>query len=133
MNITTLSQEKPVPVMIFQIEGAIDVQSADDLLQEARAAIDAGSQNLLLDLDKVTFLSSSGLRAIHQIFMMLRDDTPEEEDAAVFGGISAGTYKSPRLKLLNPSSGVQSVLKMSGFDMFLDIYRDRKAALASFG
>ncbi|HER34100.1 MAG TPA: anti-sigma factor antagonist [Halothiobacillaceae bacterium] len=132
MNIVKLSHDQPMPVTIFQIEGAIDVQSADDLVREATAAFGAGSRNMLLDMDKVTFLSSSGLRAIHQIFTMLRDETPEDADAAVFGGISAGTYKSPHLKLLKPSSDVQNVLKMSGFDMFLDIYQDHGQALASF-
>ncbi|HSJ59053.1 MAG TPA: STAS domain-containing protein [Anaerolineae bacterium] len=133
MNIITLSQNEPVPVTIFQIEGAIDVQSADELLQQAKVAFDAGSRNLLLDLDRVTFLSSSGLRAIHQIYTMLRDETAADADPAVFQGITAGTYKSPHLKLLKPSSSVQNVLKMSGFDMFLDIYRDQAQALASFG
>jgi anti-anti-sigma factor len=132
MNIVTLSQNKPVPVTILQIEGSIDVQSADELLGQAKAAFDAGARNLVLDLDKVTFLSSSGLRAIHQIFTMLRDETAADADPAVFQGISAGTYKSPHLKLVKPSATVLNVLKMSGFDMFLDIYRDQAEALASF-
>ncbi|MBN1658103.1 MAG: STAS domain-containing protein [Anaerolineae bacterium] len=132
MNIVRIIHEKPVPVTIFQIEGAIDIQSADELLGQARAAFDGGARNLVLDLEQVTFLSSSGLRAIHQIFTLLRDATAADADPAVFQGISAGTYKSPHLKLVKPSSGVLNVLKMSGFDMFLEIYPDQATALASF-
>jgi len=46
--------------------------------------------------------------------------------------VRKGTYKSPYLKLANPSRDVQNVLNMAGFDMFLAIYPDRKAALAEF-
>jgi anti-anti-sigma factor len=132
MKIFKTNQDDPVPVTILHIEGDVDANSAGGLQKEAREAYDAGSRNLLLDMSDVTFLSSSGLRAIHQIFMMMRDETPAEGDEAVRQGISAGTYKSLHLKLLNPSTSVQQVLKISGFDMFLEIYHDLRKALASF-
>jgi hypothetical protein len=47
-------------------------------------------------------------------------------------GISAGTYKSPHLKLLNPSKETRSTFQLSGFDMFIESFDDRDTALASF-
>ena len=47
-------------------------------------------------------------------------------------GISAGTYKSPHLKLLNLSPETKTAFETSGFDMYIDTFTDRNAALASF-
>jgi anti-anti-sigma regulatory factor len=47
-------------------------------------------------------------------------------------GISSGTYKSPHLKLLNLSKETKTTFEMSGFDMFIETYDDRKKAIASF-
>ena len=121
-----------VPVTVLKVEGELGQESYEQLQNQAREAYDAGSQNILLDLSKVSFMSSSGLRAIHYIFALLRDETPADGEAAVQKGIAAGTYKSPHLKLLKPSSRVHQVLKASGFDMFLEIHSDLKKAIASF-
>ena len=77
-------------------------------------------------------MSSAGLRVLHTIFIMLRSDVPEENDAAVRKGLADGTFKSPHLKLLNPSKNNREVLRTAGFDMFLEIHDDLKQAVASF-
>ena len=86
-------------------------------------------RDLLLDLTNVTFLSSGGLRAIHETFTLLRTDT---DDKAVSEGIVAGTYRSPHLKLLNPNKNVLKSLKLTGLDMFLEILSSLKEAVNSF-
>jgi hypothetical protein len=47
-------------------------------------------------------------------------------------GINAGTYRSPNLKLYKPSKPVAETMKTAGFDMLLETYQDKKAAIASF-
>ena len=47
-------------------------------------------------------------------------------------GLRDGTFKSPHLKLVNPTRHVREVLSMAGLDMFLEIYPNLKDALASF-
>jgi anti-anti-sigma regulatory factor len=88
-------------------------------------------RNLLLDLTQVKYVGSTGLQAFHHIFNMLRDVTPED-DQAMRQGLRDGSYKSAHLKLLNPSRDVANVLTISGFDMFLEIHTNRKKAIASF-
>jgi anti-anti-sigma regulatory factor len=80
----------------------------------------------------VTFLSSSGLRAIHYIFELLRSDSEDEGDKVVREGIAAGTFHSSHLKLVNPKRNVLRALEQAGFDMFLEIHSDLPAAIASF-
>lgn len=132
MEITVSQETGRVPVTIFHISGDIAAGSYEELEQRADEAFEAGMRDLLLDLTDVSFLSSSGLRAIHHIFGLLRTDSAEESDDTVRKGIMAGTYKSPHLKLLRPSRTVLKVLQVSGFDMFLDVHSDMQEAVDSF-
>jgi hypothetical protein len=127
----TLSQEQGrVPVTVFHLKGAIT--SNEELEKQARMAFDGGMKNLLLDLTDVPYIATSGLRALHNIYTLLRTDMHEESDEAVRIGIASGTYVSPHLKLLKPSAHVLEALKVAGYDMFLEIHRDPKRAIASF-
>ncbi len=132
MNIVATNEMGRVPVTIFRITGEIGAESSDLLRQEARSAVELGAQNLLLDLSEVTYVSSSGLRAIHDIFSQLRSVSAENEDSAVHRGIASGTYRSKHLKLLCPSRHVLQTLKMSGFDMFLELHTSLQQAILSF-
>ncbi|HEX5944371.1 MAG TPA: hypothetical protein VFY66_18960, partial [Anaerolineales bacterium] len=74
------------------------------------------------------------LRALHTLFNELRTRNPEANltDDQIKKGISAGTYKSPHLKLLNLSPETKTAFETSGFDMYIDTFTDRNAAIASF-
>ena len=130
MDITVSEEQVRVPVTVFKIAGAIT--DNQDLEQRAQEVFDRGGRNLLLDLSAVPYIATSGLRALHAIYVLLRTNAPEESDAAVKAGIAAGTYMSPHLKLLDPSPHVFEALKAAGYDMFLEIHRNRKQALESF-
>lgn len=130
MEISASQMQGRVPVTVFHIKGP--VISNVELQQQAQEAFDAGTQNILLDLTDVPYMATSGLRALHFIYTLLRTDTPEESTEAVNKGIAAGTFVSPHLKLLKPSAHVMEALKVAGYDMFLEIHRDLKRAIASF-
>ena len=132
MQIHTSTHMGRVPVTVLHLEGDLDMESHEQLLQAATEAFQAGSRHMLLDLGKVKFMSSTGLRAIYQVFTMLRAEGPQEDDSDVRAEIAAGTYHSPNLKLLKPSPRVSQVLAAAGFDMFLEIHTDLRTALASF-
>jgi anti-anti-sigma factor len=132
MEITVTQEQDRVPVTVLHVQGDVNANTADQFLEEAQQAYDDGARDMLIDLSKVSLLSSAGLRALHNIFNMLRSDSPEESDEAVRKGLTDGTFKSPHLKLLSPDKNVAQVLSMAGFDMFLEIYDNRKKAVASF-
>ena len=132
MEITVTQEQGRVPVTVLHVQGDINANTADQFQEEAQQAYENGARNMLIDLSGVALLSSAGLRALHSIFNMLRGDSPEESDEVVRKGLTDGTYKSPHLKLLSPQKNVTQVLSMAGFDMFLEIYDNRKKAVASF-
>ncbi len=130
METTVLQEQARVPVTIVQVAGDLNAATSDQFQSQVKKAIDAGAQNLVVDLSGVKFMSSAGMRALNQIFNWLTTSSSESE--AIKKGIASGKIKSPHLKLLNPNPRVLEVLKMAGFDMFLEIHHDRKKAIASF-
>lgn len=132
-QIAVSQQQGRVPVTVFHLQGdVIDVNSYEQLEAQVRGAFESGTRNLLLDLTKVRYISSAGLRALHSIFLLLRGDTSAEGNQVMKKGLMDGTFKSPHLKLLNPSPAVIETLRLMGFDMFLEIHHNLKDAVASF-
>jgi anti-anti-sigma factor len=134
MNIKVSVENGSVPVTVMHIDGNLDASSYEAFEKRADELIAGGARHILVDLSHAPFVSSAGLRALHHIFNNLRssDITSTMTDEEVRRGISAGTYKSPHLKLLNPSKETKSTFELSGFDMFIETFNDRDAALASF-
>ena len=130
MEIVVTQDEGRVPVTVFQLKG--DLANEEPLKSQATEAYENGTRNLLLDLSDVPYITSSGLRAIHYVFDLLRSDSPDENDQAVRKGIASGQYKSPHLKLVKPSKNALKALSISGYDMFLEVHKNYKEAIASF-
>jgi anti-anti-sigma factor len=132
MQITTsVAQSKP-SVTIVAVQGDINAQTSDQFEAAARHAIESGARNLLLDFAQVPYVSTAGLRSIQDIFNLLHTADTETENGVMREGLRDGRFKSAHLKLLNPSPEVARVLKITGFDMFIESYRDLPAALAAF-
>lgn len=132
LNIRVSSEQGRVPVAVFHVAGDIDSNTYEQLQQQAAQAVQNGTRNLILDMSEVGYISSAGLRAIHSIYNMLRSNAPEENDEAVKKGLLDGTFKSPHLKLLNPSPAVTTILKTAGFDMYLATFHTLKDAVNSY-
>lgn len=134
MEIKVSTENGRVPVTIMHVDGNIDSSTYEAFQAKAEQAIKNGARFMLVDLSHAPFVSSAGLRAINHIFNELRSQNPDanlsEED--VKKGISAGTYKSPHLKLLGLSVEARTAFEMSGFDMFIETHTDMQAAIASF-
>jgi anti-anti-sigma regulatory factor len=132
MEIKTTVEQGRVPVTVFHLTGDLDGLSYEELQTQAEQLIQSGAGYILLDLANVHFMGSAGIRAINQIFSWLRALPDGENEAAMAKGVTDGTYKSHRLKLLNPSRQVVRTLSTAGIDMFLEIYTDLHKAITSF-
>ncbi len=130
MELTVSEEQGRVPVTVVHVKGNIDSTSYQEFQSSVLDLVQHGANDVLIDLKDVPYMSSAGLRALNQIYNALRPSGENPE--TVTRGVSAGTYKSPHLKLLAPSRRVMETLKMSGFDMFLDIQPDLQRAIASF-
>jgi len=134
MEIKVSTENGRVPITVLHVDGNIDSSTYEQFQSTAKKLIEEGARYILVDLSHAPFVSSAGLRAMHTLFTELRTRNPEANlnDEQIKKGISAGTYKSPHLKLLNLSRETKTAFETSGFDMYIDTFTDRKSAIASF-
>lgn len=136
MEITVSQEQGRVTVSVIRVSGQLDGQSYQNLIAKAREVVESGTQNILLDLSDLTYISSAGLVSLHTIALMTRgEELPDLEqgwstlksmDRTRDGG------KQKHLKLLNPRPEVTSVLEMVGFSTFFETFTDKKTAIDSF-
>ena len=134
MDIKISTEKARIPVTVLHVDGDIDSFTYEAFLSKARELITDGARYMIIDLAHVPYVGSAGLRAIYTIFHDLRAVHPEENvsEEQLEKAVTAGTYKSPYLKLLNLTDGVKGVFQMGGFDRYIETYNDLKTAVASF-
>ena len=134
MEIEVHTENGRVPVTVLHVHGNIDSSSYHEFETKAEELIKNGSRYMLVDLSHAGFISSAGFRALNHVFRKLREVHPEANlsDEDMKKGISAGTYKSPHLKLLKLSPEARTAFEMSGFDMYIDTFTDLNTAVASY-
>jgi len=134
MEINTTTENGRVPVTVIQASGNIDSSSYEGFQSSVYELIDGGARYILLDLTQAEYISSAGFRSFNNIFNKLRAFHPDSNlsDEEMKQGISAGTYKSPHLKLLGLSENARTAFELAGFDLFIETFTDKKTAIASF-
>ena len=136
MNITVSTEKGRVPVTVVSLDGQLDGQNYQDVIDKARALYEAGTRDILMDLGELTYISSAGLVSLHSIALMLRGEAPPDPEQgwaalrSMGGSRQAGLQE--HIKLLNPRPEVSSVLDMVGFTTFFEIFTDRATAVQSF-
>ena len=83
---------------VLKVSGWLDTQSSPEL-EKAVAELDGNTETLVLDLEKLEYISSAGLRQI----------------------VAAHKKMNGKLTLRNVQSDIMSVLTMAGFDKRLHI------------
>jgi len=134
MEIKAFTENGRVPVTVMHVDGNLDSSTHEAFRAKANELINGGARYILVDLSHTKFVTSAGFRAFNDLFNQLRTLNPDtnlsEED--IRKGISAGTYKSPHLKLLNLSDEARTAFELAGFDLFIETFTDLKTAVASY-
>ena len=102
------------PAQIFDLSGRMDAVSSQAAIARVYAAISAGARHVLLDMSQVTFLSSSGLRAL----LLVRKEL---------------LAQSGELRLCALKPQVREVFTLTGFTQVFAIHSTREEALRAFG
>lgn len=97
MTITKTMENNKV---ILSIEGWLDTNSAPELGREIEALSDI--ESLILDFDKLEYIASAGLRIVILAYKKLKSMNGE-------------------FSIINVSSEVMDVFKLTGFDQNFDI------------
>lgn len=136
MKITLSKEVGRVDVTVLRIEGQLDGQTYQELIEKAQSVYKAGSRNFLLDLSELTYISSAGLVALHTIALLANGDALPDTEAGWSTLRSAGRAGSggvqEHVKLYNPQENIKNVLDMVGFGNAFEIFTDLDKAVKSF-
>lgn len=132
LEINSSTQNARVAVTIVNIKGDIDASNYETFQSETEKIITDGARYLLLNLQEVAYMSSAGLRAIHNLFSKLREIHKDANDEELRKKMSAGAYKSPYIKVVNLSARVKEAFELGGFETYIETYDDVSSAVNSF-
>jgi anti-anti-sigma factor len=135
---TTVEQvEGPTPITVLALDGELDGAAFEGVIDTIRGLYDAGTRKLLLDLSGLTFISSSGLVAIHSAMRVMRGEAPPDTEQgwealrAIRDEVEDG-HTHPSLRLCGTQDAVQKVLDRTGLGPLIPSYPDRETALDGF-
>jgi anti-sigma B factor antagonist len=100
-------------VLLIEVGGRVDSTTADRLGDVLKEAVDNGKTQIVLDLSKVEYMSSAGLRELVSAQKKLRNGRGD-------------------LRLAALSERVQEVLALAGLDEIFEIYDTQVEAVGSF-
>lgn len=100
-------------ITVFVLGGRIDTQGAVEMDKALQDAVSQGKHKMVLDLAKVRYISSAGLRTLANILTKNKQANGDLKLAA-----------------LNPK--VRRVLEIIGFDNFFSIHQTVEDAVADF-
>lgn len=132
LNIKYENRDARVPVTVVTISGDIDSSNFQNFQTYVDEQVEKGARYILLNFRGVERISSAGLRVIHNLFNKLRNIHNDVNDDELRKKMSAGTYKSPYLKLTNLAPNVVEVFSLGGFDIYIEMFDDEDAAVRSF-
>jgi len=116
-NFLTMSKHIPsaTTARIFELSGRLDAVSTQQAIEGVYQAIAEGDRQILLDLEHVSFISSSGMRAL----LLVRKELLAHE-----GG---------ELRLCSLQPHVREVFELTGFTRVFHIHHTRDEARRAFG
>ena len=138
LHVTVDRVKGQVPVTVMRLDGELDASNYESLIVQTQAFYADGSRNLLLDLEKLTFVSSSGLVALHNMALIMRGETLEDAQEgwrafhAISQDLGKATGPETHFKLLKPQPLVFKVLDTAGFTKVMIVFEDEETAVASF-
>ena len=97
--------------IIISLRGEIDLDSASNVYKQIRTEIDSSEQGLLLDLEELDFMDSSGL----QILLRLKERLNKI---------------GKEVLIVNPSTQIMKLFQLTGFDKLFNIFTDTDEALS---
>ena len=108
-----IAQRVEGDITIFLPDGHVDSLAADEMDQTFQAAVAGGSHKIVVDMSKVQYITSSGLRALSAVLVRCRKEGGDMKIAAL-------------------NERVTRVFKMVGFELLMSLHETADAAIADF-
>ncbi len=107
-----IAEEEQGDVMILRIDGRLDAASSPLVEQKITTHIESGKKKLVMNFERVEYISSAGLRLLLSVGKKLVAD----------GG---------KMVVCSVADDVMEVVQMAGFDRVLEIHNTEKEATSA--
>jgi anti-anti-sigma factor len=131
LDTTTERVEGAVPVTILALDGELDASNFQSVIDTARQLYDEGTRSLVIDLEKLRFMASSGLVTLHSIVRIMQGQAPVDPEGGWAALHSNVEEKQTVVRLAGPQPSVERVLSRTGLDRLFVVHADRDAAVAA--
>jgi anti-anti-sigma regulatory factor len=133
--VNTTVERPSADVAVVSLDGELDASNYRGLIELGQGLYGEGARRLVLDLSKLTYMSSSGIVALHSLALVFRGQQAPDPEAgwSAFHAVSsdaAGGEAVDQVHLVAPTPAVANNLARTGLDRILPIFPDREAALA---
>ena len=108
-----LNERTIAGVTILDLEGRLTFTAGSDMGRRVQALLVGGTTQLLLNLERVSYVDSAGLGAIIEAF-------------------TVSQHRAVRLKLLNPTERTRHLLEITGLARIVESFDSEAAAIASW-
>ncbi len=119
-------------IAIMKLNGDVNASNFMEVVNQAQGLYNNPARNLIIDLEGVSSISTTGVVALHKIALVYSGvpQGVEADDARPDFTHSSNARKY--VKLLNPQPEVEKTLEKSGMKLFFKIYKDLESAIQSF-
>lgn len=111
LNLKVTPRRVDESTQALDLDGEVDVYTAPILRQEIMDQVDAGVRHLLVNLEKVDYLDSTGL-------------------GILIGGVKRLKESGGSLKLVGPTARITRIFEITGLNKIFDVYATEADALA---
>jgi len=132
MEISSSKENARVEVDVMRVSGTIDSSNYHEFQKSADKLLHEGAKYILMDFSNLQYISSAGLRVIHNVFNKLRSQHRDVNDSELQKKMASGEYKSPFIKVCGLSQTIQDAFELSGFETYIEVHNDANRALAAF-
>lgn len=105
--------ESATNVQVLRLEGYVDAHTFTDFEEELTKLVEAGNYNLLLDLEKLTYINSTGLGLLMATFRQVRQHSGD-------------------LVIAKMSDKITNIFNLLGFSRLIHTYATEDEAMSKF-
>jgi anti-anti-sigma regulatory factor len=131
---TTVDQSTP-GVAVVTLDGELDASNYAGLIALGQRLYGAGSRRLVLDIASLTYMSSSGIVALHSLALVFSGREPPDPEAGWqaihdIGVDVAEGHLADHIGLVSPTPAIDRVLDRTGLRRVMPVFATLEAALA---
>ncbi len=108
-----LKENKKKKIVTMEIEGEVDVYTSMDLKKSIFDLIENGNSKIIVNLDKVTYMDSSGLGTLVAALKKIKSE-------------------KGNLKILKLTPSIKKIFELTRLTKFFEIFEDEAEAEKSF-